>query len=279
MFIKTDLCRKNIIFTVVIVLWGGHIAHAGSVDFLQVVYDSESHHSSSAQLGWGYAAYIRFGGKTIIFDTGLEEDKFKYNLDVLNRKASDLFCMVASHIHPDHWGGTKFLLGKNPGIPLFIPTGELKNHWGERKPILVEDHKKLTEDIWVVRTSIDNFDLFGGRMHELTLVLKTRQGLVLVVGCSHPGLERIVKRVRSILPGEIYLLTGGFHYIDYSAEEIEKKVEHFKKIGVKKVGPSHCSGPIAEEIFYRHYKKDYYFARLKDQITLPPPLHGPQQLK
>ncbi len=56
-------------------------------------------------------------------------------------------------------------------------------------------------------------------MDELTLVLETKEGLVLVIGCGHPGLEKIVKRVKSIFSGEIYLLTGGFHYIDFSAED------------------------------------------------------------
>jgi metal-dependent hydrolase (beta-lactamase superfamily II) len=53
---------------------------------------------------------------------------------------------------------------------------------------------------------------------------------------------------------------------------IEEKVKKLKKLGVEKIGPSHCTGPIAEEIFYRHYQNDYLFARLQDIIPLPPPL-------
>jgi 7,8-dihydropterin-6-yl-methyl-4-(beta-D-ribofuranosyl)aminobenzene 5'-phosphate synthase len=172
-----------------------------------------------------------------------------------------------------------FLWKNNPKVPVFIPTFELTNHWPGRKPVVVDDHKKLAKNIGLVRNSASDFDPFGGKMHELTLVLQTKQGLVLVVGCSHPGLEKIIKRVQSIFPGEIYLVTGGFHYIDFSTEEIEKKVKALKKLGVKKVGPSHCSGPIAEEIFYKYYKDNYYLSRLKDTIPLPPPLHNNQNLK
>jgi 7,8-dihydropterin-6-yl-methyl-4-(beta-D-ribofuranosyl)aminobenzene 5'-phosphate synthase len=211
-----------------------------SQDFLQVVYDSESRHSPPASPGWGYAAYIQFGGRTFFFDTGLKEDKLKNNLNAFDRKPENLNYIIVSHIHPDHWGGVDFLWKKNPKVPVFIPTIELSNRWPGRKSAVVEDHKKLTENIWVVRSSISNFDPFGGKMHELTLVLKTKQGLVLVVGCSHPGLEKIINRVQSLFPEEIYLVTGGFHYIDFSEEEIEKKVKGIKKLGVKKVGPSHC---------------------------------------
>jgi 7,8-dihydropterin-6-yl-methyl-4-(beta-D-ribofuranosyl)aminobenzene 5'-phosphate synthase len=47
---------------------------------------------------------------------------------------------------------------------------------------------------------------------ELHLAVNTPEGMVLMVGCSHPGIERIVEAAASINP-KIHLIAGGFHLV------------------------------------------------------------------
>lgn len=55
-------------------------------------------------------------------------------------------------------------------------------------------------------------------LNEISLAIKTRKGIVLVVGCSHPGIERIVETATKIDP-KIYSVFGGFHLSDTSDKE------------------------------------------------------------
>src|SRR5260221_13114151 len=54
-------------------------------------------------------------------------------------------------------------------------------------------------------------------LKELSLAVNTPDGMVLVVGCSHPGIERIVEAAASINP-KIQLVAGGFHLVIASDE-------------------------------------------------------------
>jgi 7,8-dihydropterin-6-yl-methyl-4-(beta-D-ribofuranosyl)aminobenzene 5'-phosphate synthase len=52
--------------------------------------------------------------------------------------------------------------------------------------------------------------------------------VVLVVGCSHPGIERIVEAAAAINP-KIYLIAGGFHLVAASDEIIRKGLQGRKR--------------------------------------------------
>ncbi len=49
-------------------------------------------------------------------------------------------------------------------------------------------------------------------LKELSLAINTSEGMVLVVGCSHPGIEKIVEAATAINP-KIHLIAGGFHLV------------------------------------------------------------------
>src|SRR5262249_15926408 len=59
-------------------------------------------------------------------------------------------------------------------------------------------------------------------MNEVSLLIKTRQGGVLVVGCSHPGIEKIIEAATKIEP-QMYAVLGGFHLVDISDADITDK--------------------------------------------------------
>jgi 7,8-dihydropterin-6-yl-methyl-4-(beta-D-ribofuranosyl)aminobenzene 5'-phosphate synthase len=49
-------------------------------------------------------------------------------------------------------------------------------------------------------------------LKELSLAVNTSEGMVLAVGCSHPGIEKIVEAAVAINP-KIHIVAGGFHLV------------------------------------------------------------------
>jgi 7,8-dihydropterin-6-yl-methyl-4-(beta-D-ribofuranosyl)aminobenzene 5'-phosphate synthase len=97
-------------------------------------------------------------------------------------------------------------------------------------------------------------------LHELSLAVDTPDGLVIVVGCSHPGVDQIVQAGATINP-RIHLIAGGFHLVTASDGDIEKIVvtlhDTFK---VEYVAPGHCTGEPAFAALKNAFGGRYLYA-------------------
>jgi len=89
------------------------------------------------------------------------------------------------------------------------------------------------------------------------LVLDTTSGLVVVTGCAHPRLINILFKVKDLFGDNFYAVLGGFHLAGFQKNEIEEVIEKLKMLGVKKIGPCHCTGENARKMFSDAYKKDF----------------------
>ena len=95
-------------------------------------------------------------------------------------------------------------------------------------------------------------------MAEQAMVLKTKNGITIITGCAHPGVLKMVEKVKTKFPKEpIYLVSGGFHLMESDKRAIEIVAENFKKLGIIKAGPTHCSGREAAVIFKEKYGKNF----------------------
>jgi len=93
---------------------------------------------------------------------------------------------------------------------------------------------------------------------EHSLILDTKRGLVVITGCAHPGIVKIIKTVKNQFSDkEIYLVMGGFHLYNLSESEVKQIIENFKNLGVQKVVPSHCTGDQAIGLFAEAYQGDF----------------------
>ena len=87
---------------------------------------------------------------------------------------------------------------------------------------------------------------------RVTLVINSKKGLIIMTGCSHPGIENIVKKFKEMFPlKKIYLAVGGFH------RPPETAVKGLRTLGVEKVAPSHCTGDQVIELFRKEYGDDF----------------------
>jgi 7,8-dihydropterin-6-yl-methyl-4-(beta-D-ribofuranosyl)aminobenzene 5'-phosphate synthase len=104
-------------------------------------------------------------------------------------------------------------------------------------------------------------------LRELSLVINTSEGLVIVVGCSHPGIDKIVESATAINP-RIHFIAGGFHLVVAPDPDIERIVTalHDRFI-VEYVAPGHCTGEPAFTALKKAFGDHYIYAGLGTTLT------------
>ena len=103
---------------------------------------------------------------------------------------------------------------------------------------------------------------------EQTLALNTTRGLIILVGCSHPGVERIVAKAVKELNAKPYLVIGGFHMTSRSKEDCEKTIRELLKLKVRYIAPIHCSGFTIRNIMKEKYHEHYFEAYVGTIVRL-----------
>jgi 7,8-dihydropterin-6-yl-methyl-4-(beta-D-ribofuranosyl)aminobenzene 5'-phosphate synthase len=105
-------------------------------------------------------------------------------------------------------------------------------------------------------------------LKELSLAVNTPEGIVLVVGCSHPGIEKIVEAAAAINP-KIHLIAGGFHLVAASDDAIEKAVTVLKDtFKVQSIAPGHCTGEPTFAALKAAFGDQYLYAGLGTALSL-----------
>src|SRR5437879_13826759 len=125
---------------------------------------------------------------------------------------------------------------------------------------------EITPDIHLISLVSDKPGTL--ELHELSLAINTPDGMVLVVGCSHPGIDKIVEAASTIKP-RIHLIAGGLHLVVASDLDIEKIAtalhDRFK---VQYVAPGHCTGEPAFTALRKAFGHRYLYAGLGTTLAL-----------
>jgi 7,8-dihydropterin-6-yl-methyl-4-(beta-D-ribofuranosyl)aminobenzene 5'-phosphate synthase len=132
---------------------------------------------------------------------------------------------------------------------------------------LVDKNTEIAPDIHLISLVSDKPGTL--EMRELSLAINTPEGIVLVVGCSHPGIDKIVAAAATLNP-RIHFIAGGFHLVITSDADIEKIVttlhDTFK---VEHIAPGHCTGEPAFTALRRSFGDRYLYAGLGTTLELP----------
>ena len=106
-------------------------------------------------------------------------------------------------------------------------------------------------------------------LNEVSMAVKTPQGLVVVVGCSHPGIERILTEAAKIDP-KIYSVVGGLHLVNKTEQQVTEVVNNFQsKWSMQRVAAGHCTGPFAQVEMRRLFGDRFDHSGLGEAIPLP----------
>jgi len=226
----------------------------GGVMKISIVYNNMIY-DRNMKGAWGIACVVQSLDRTILFDTGGDGGILLSNMRKMGIDTADMDMVFLSHIHADHTGGLWKYLDKNPDVTVYLPSSFPA---GYKQKILdygarfIEVH--LPEELF---PGVYSTGEMGVSILEQSLVLKTASGLVIVTGCSHPGIVAIAKKAVQVCNDRIYLITGGFHLGGTPEREIQSIINELKALGVQKIGPSHCTGNRAIADFKKAWGKDY----------------------
>jgi 7,8-dihydropterin-6-yl-methyl-4-(beta-D-ribofuranosyl)aminobenzene 5'-phosphate synthase len=102
---------------------------------------------------------------------------------------------------------------------------------------------------------------------EVSMSLRTAKGEVLIVGCSHTGIEAIVKETKRVTGRKVDMIAGGMHLFPYPKEEAARVARALKgELGVTRVAPGHCTGHFAFKAFKDEYGEACAFAGLGAEV-------------
>jgi 7,8-dihydropterin-6-yl-methyl-4-(beta-D-ribofuranosyl)aminobenzene 5'-phosphate synthase len=102
---------------------------------------------------------------------------------------------------------------------------------------------------------------------ELSLVLDSDKGNVVIVGCSHSTVEAIVRDSQQVTGQSAALVMGGYHLLPYTRQEVEGVAERLKhNLNVARVAPAHCTGHLAFQVLMEAFGEDFVRSGLGSEI-------------
>ncbi len=233
---------------------------------ITVVYDNNPY-KQELETDWGFAAAITGTEKTILFDTGGGRLLLD-NMQKLAIEPDSVDVVVLSHIHGDHTGGLSSFLEKNSNVIVYLPVSfpkKFKDNARNSGAKIIEVNpvrskasisNGVNESLQICENVYSTGQL-GKLIKEQSLIIRTDKGLVVITGCAHPGIVNIVNTAKTLMKDDILLVMGGFHLEWATKGRIEKIISAFKQLGVRYVGPCHCSGQKARSLFEKHFGSNY----------------------
>ena len=276
----------------------GRAARAGKITILYDAFGRDG----SLRKDWGFAALVEAGGKRILFDTGNNSEILAHNVKAKGIDLSRLDFVVMSHRHGDHMGGLNYLLRVNPDVKIYVPKenfgvfgaalpgtfyrrnqslpAEMRYfdgrppamlHFGtpwprgkftyitETTEVAPGIHLILLKGTWGVDLDV----------MEISLAIDTPEGTVLIVGCGHPTIEKIVEAATRVINRPVHLLVGGLHLLPADDGEIQRIAAALHDTWkVRWMAPGHCTGEPAFAILRRIFGGRYLYAGLGTTLSL-----------
>ncbi len=220
---------------------------------ITIVYDNRLFDSRLAT-GWGFSCFVEHAGRRVLFDTGGDPAKLHYNLGVLAIDPKDIDAVVLSHEHWDHIGGLDAVIDQNREVMLYFPQG-FSGGFREgmaKRGIRCSPVTRLME--------MGSGIFIGPQMYrlgpeEIPLIIQTGSGVSVITGCAHPGILRMVDTVKTQLNSDMDMVLGGFHLGFFPG--LRDIVKRFKELGIKKIGPCHCTDERAIDMFQMEFKDKF----------------------
>jgi len=221
---------------------------------LVVVYDDYPA-QEGLQTAHGFACVIQASDGVVLFDTGGSGQILLENMDDLGIGPAQIEAAVLSHMHWDHIGGLDTVLAANPEMAVYAPAAFSSSFLRDvqTRARAVAETTQAHQVIPHVRTT----DVLERPLVEQALYVETAEGVVVVTGCAHPGVVQLARSAQRASGGQIHAVLGGFHMARMDQPEIGRAIHDLMDLGVRHVGPSHCSGDAAREAMREAFGDDY----------------------
>jgi len=238
-----------------------------SVDHVRIYVLVDNYPGEKCKTAWGIGMLVVTSDIKILFDAGPSPETLKYNAEVLDVNVSDLDFIVISHEHGDHVRGLEYIARVCKKATVYVPegmSGGVKSWIKSLGFNLVE-----VKNTMVIAKGIAIVGQLYGPPYEQALAINVRdRGLILLVGCSHPGVENIAYKAYEDLKVEPYMVIGGFHMGYCSRYEARETIRDLVDLGAKRIAPIHCSGSTIRSVLEEEYPEYYLKAHVCSIIDI-----------
>jgi 7,8-dihydropterin-6-yl-methyl-4-(beta-D-ribofuranosyl)aminobenzene 5'-phosphate synthase len=229
----------------------------------------------------GLSFWIETGHGSALFDTGGSESVFMHNLKLLQKQVSGAGALIVSHAHYDHTGSLEAIC-RQARLPLYASPDMFRPRFallaGKYVPIglslteerlsqladlrLGRDPVEVIAGVWTSGEIGEREELEGGSprlfvpdgdgwrpdryQDDMSLVLETQAGLVLVCGCCHSGLLNTLAHVHQVFQRPVTTIAGGSHLISASAAQVQHVISVLRdRYDSPRLYLNHCTGEQA----------------------------------
>lgn len=232
----------------------------------------------------------------LLMDTG-QSGIFYDNAAKMGISLEDLSALLLSHAHYDHAGGVKRLIEKETVRKMYVGKDFFQGKYYQKKDGTMKDigiafsreelEKKgisvceIKEDMKMIFSGVTiyrNFDRTVGYEQlnprffikkeeytkdsftdEIAVALDTEKGLVVIVGCSHPGIMNILRTIEKRSGKKICGVVGGTHLMEADEERLGKTIADLKEMNINFIAVSHCTGEDNLETIKENFGEKFIF--------------------
>jgi 7,8-dihydropterin-6-yl-methyl-4-(beta-D-ribofuranosyl)aminobenzene 5'-phosphate synthase len=256
---------------------------------------------------WGLSILIEADNYRILLDTG-QSFSAAYNAVVLGIDLSQIDRIVFSHGHYDHTGGLLHILRMVKGRVEVIghpdiwaakysrQSEEEKEYIGvpfprEAAETLGASFNLTKEPVWISEnivtsgeipmiTEYEKIDptLYVKQGNEFkpdllwddqALFIKSRKGLIIILGCAHRGVINTIRHAQKLTGLEpVYAVIGGTHLDSVSPQQLNLTIAELLSSGVQRLGACHCTGLPASAILDQTFGEAFFFNNAGTRINL-----------
>lgn len=251
-------------------------------DQIICVVDNFAAPGSKLRSEHGLSLWIETKYGLLLFDTGETKGTLRHNLRRLHLSLQDVECLALSHGHYDHTGGLELVLSKRNGIRIFANPDILRPRYSLRDgkyrsiglpldPAVLVNNANLQlsvqpnqifPNLWTTGVINKRPEPPGGSPHllvrdggvwqqdpyqdDMSLVLKTARGSVVICGCCHAGLLNTLFHVEDNFEGPIRAVIGGTHLLSADDQQLDHVIsiiqDRYQGIDLHL---NHCTGQKA----------------------------------
>ena len=255
----------------------------------------------------GFACHIESPDGRYLFDTG-QGQGLVGNAAVLGTPLSSLDAVCLSHGHFDHTGGLPAVLQHNGPTPIYAHPDLFSPHFVRtdthtrfvglpfRRSFLEangatfhlgREMREIAPGIFLtgqiprkagslmeaekeMMVPDSNGAYQPDPLHDdLSLILDSAKGLIIVCGCAHAGIDNILEYVANQTGGRrIHALIGGTHLGFLRERQWEKALTIIERYEIERIGVSHCTGPLAAAWLYQRLPGRFFFAGVGTRLTI-----------
>jgi 7,8-dihydropterin-6-yl-methyl-4-(beta-D-ribofuranosyl)aminobenzene 5'-phosphate synthase len=210
--------------------------------------------------------------------------------------------VVISHRHADHTSGITYLLSVNPNIRIYTPDEPFGlfargvpnsfyrkdedlpasmryfngsppealaagSPWSNAHFEPISSTTEVAPGIYLVPTISQTPGTL--ELRELSMAIRSPKGLILIDGCSHAGIEKILEAATSV-DQHVHLLFGGLHLVKASDADIARLTGSLHdQWKLDEIAPGHCTGEPAFDALKKSFGDRYIYAGLGTTVELP----------